>query len=240
MRSSIFYGLLMLATVALLNGSQPSRAQKPLRFGKEEVQLEANVKRGCRLSRKKVDYGAAYGGKQNVLIELKRIPDSADRAGLRALGVELKGYVGGQAAYYAQIPQGLQPYALTKTSARAMVPIVPRWKVADALLENKIPDWAQRGAGQVAVTVWWFDNVEASFVEQYLASTGWYTESKAPTLRVITIVLPQQRVLELASQGWVQSINLVSPPMELFSEPSVMPSDGEDTLPRLRQQHERE
>lgn len=235
-RASKLFGLTM---IALLMWPVEGMPQVPIRFGKEEVRLASNVKRSCRWSRKEVDYGPAYAGKQNVLLELKRIPDSSDRATLRAHGVELKGYVGGQAAYFAQICAGLQPYELVKTCARAMVPIAARWKVADALLEPQVPEWAQRGS-QVAITLYWFDNVGADFVARYVSASGWTLESQAPTLRTCTVVLPQGQVLGLAGQSWVQCINLVSPPMELYVEPSVVPPAGEGTLFRQGQLLERE
>lgn len=201
---------------------EAAKLQQVVRFGKHEVKPELNVFNGD--TQRQEAYAAAWGtavnGVLNVLMQFARIPDTAMRSELESLGARLGGYVGGN-AYYAQVPAGTKPHDFAKAGAIAVVPIEPMWKVSNVLLGTNLPEWVDRGGGQVEVVFSWFPNVDAAFVKRHLAQRRCKVVNVSESFSTATVVLPQREVMDLAAEQWVQHVGPVAPPMELFDEGGV-------------------
>lgn len=206
------------------------RAQQPVRFGECVVKPHINVFQDPAnpSGDGEATLGTAVNGRLNVLMQFARIPDTAMRAALAALGVKLGGYVGGN-AYYAQVVEGAKPTDFAQAGAISVVQIEPGWKVSPQLQPGRVPPWATRPRGRVEVVISWFPNVNASFVRQYCARMGYRLERVSDTFSNASLTLPLSAVLALASESWVQHIAPVAPPMELY-EQNPAPSVRRDAI----------
>ena len=89
---------------------------------------------------------AALKGLKNVLVQFKQIPNAEAIAKLRAAGLELGSYVGGN-AYYAALSGDARVVSQVRRLhlLTSMVAMRPEWKLHTALSGAELPAWATTG-----------------------------------------------------------------------------------------------
>lgn len=187
-------------------------AQEPIRFGRQTVLLESNVQPKARKAKRtsSLELGIPTGDRLNVLVQFA---GKIDYSALTAKGIELQDYVGGN-AYFATVKPGAAPSDFLNTGLRTIVPVKGDWKLADALLMNQIPDYAEAG-DQVALTLYWFPTVNWQWVKNYLAQHNIACGEGSDLFRSVPITLPKSELEQLAAQEWTQFITPKDAPKEL-------------------------
>ena len=190
-------------------------AQEAVRFGQYTVVPEQNVTQRMRAGAQNALAAITpAGGKVNVLMQFKKAPDAMALRQLAAAGVVLEGYVGGN-AYYAQVAQGKRPSDFAKHSATSVIAMRPEWKVSSLLEVGRVPAWADRGNGRVAVTLSWFSNVDGAFVKDYVSSHGYALQSLSDRFAQAEVEMPLDKIHSIAAEPWVCRLKPVDPPQEL-------------------------
>lgn len=217
-------GLLLL--LVLLFAACVLRAQEAVRFGEYTVVPEQNVALRTRggESNSLADV-APVNGRVNALVQFKEKPSGVSKDALRKAGVTLDGYVGGN-AYFAQLPQGMRPMDLARFDAVSVIGVRPEWKVSRLLAAGRVPDWARRGDGVVAVRLSWFANVDSGYVCRYAESRGYRVGYVSRYFSSATLEVPLADVKELAAESWVRRVAPVPPPEVALNRDGVTLSGG--------------
>lgn len=186
-------------------------AQEAIRFGRQSVYLEENIPQKTRGIKKtsSLELGNPAGDRLNVLVQFT---GEVRYDALAKQGVELQDYVGSN-AYFARILPGTATSDLAGTGLRSVVAINPSWKIAPELTYDKIPEHAREGE-DIAITLHWFKSVPWSWVKEYLTAHKITFGQGSDLLRSVPITLAKEAIVALASQEWVQYINLKDPPSE--------------------------
>src|SRR5690606_32953857 len=87
-----------------------------------------------------------------VFLQFEEMPDAARREALLKAGVVLQGYVSGN-AFLATIKGSPAANLLKQQNVRALVPVTAQQKMQPSLALGRVPDWAQRGSGQVELWI---------------------------------------------------------------------------------------
>lgn len=214
-------------------------AQEVVRLGDCSFVPEQNVN-GVRVRSaqrgRSIDMGTATGGRHNVLLQFTSVPTAAERVQLEQRGVQLTGWVGGN-AYWALVAEGTRPEAaLAGSKARSVLGTRPEWKASGALLRGEVPEWAQRGQSRFAFVVHFAGNASGQQVRSDLLRLGARGLVVDTSLGYASGEMPIDRVQAVASLGYVQTVQPVSPKYELHNAEGaalsgaerlrVLPSEG--------------
>lgn len=214
-------------------------AQEVVRLGDCSFVPEQNVN-GVRVRSaqrgRSIDMGTATGGRYNVLLQFTSVPTAAERVQLEQRGVQLTGWVGGN-AYWALVAEGTRPEAaLAGSKARSVLGTRPEWKASGALLRGEVPEWAQRGQSRFAFVVHFAGNASGQQVRSDLLRLGARGLVVDTSLGYASGEMPIDRVQAVASLGYVQTVQPVSPKYELHNAEGaalsgaerlrVLPSEG--------------
>lgn len=148
-------------------------AQETVRLGQSSFVPEQNMRR-TRGAGVKLDM-PSLNGQRNVLLQFSGIPSRADVAKLHAQGVELRGYLGGNAYWALLSDRATQRlYTLSAGSVRISSVMQPRaeWKMGDAMARWDVPDWALAGRGCAKVSLRYAENARAAQVKSELQALG--------------------------------------------------------------------
>lgn len=203
--------------LALFAGSDLLRAQQ-VRLGDCTFEPEANVAsravRSVQTSHPIV-LGVATGRKHNVLLQFYGPLSEESQQRLARLGVELSGYLGGN-AYWAQLPQGMNAgRVLGRYGARSVMGTRPEWKASGSLLAGDVPAWARRGVRGFAFELRYASNASASKVREDLVRLGAQGLVVKAAFRYASGELPVDSVRSVAALDYVQVVAPVSPQSEL-------------------------
>ena len=208
MRKQFYLTMLILYVIALT-----AYGQQQVRIGRHTFVPEQNVGRTPTRAVYLPD-NQFVNNSTNALVQFRTLPTKAQRQQLRAVGVKLSSYLGGN-AYFAQVPKGLEPHRIGGLSS--LMTIKGEWKFDRRLDEWDIPAHAREGLDAARVLLYHFGNVSTQWVVNYLGGNGFHAVEAHPRLRVVSLRLPQCRLRELAGQSWVASIRLVPMPEELYN-----------------------
>ncbi len=187
-------------------------AQEPIRFGRQSVYLEANVQPKTRSGHQtsSLELGLPSGDRLNVLVQFS---GALRHEALEKQGIRLHDYVGSN-AYFATIKPGLRASDFVGTGLRAVTSIKGEWKLADEILSDHIPEYAQDGEN-VALSLFWFPTVDWAWVKDYLTAHKIKFSSGSDIFHNVQISLPKGQVRGLAAEEWVQTVALKDAPKEL-------------------------
>lgn len=223
---------LLLALSFLLLLSPGLHAQDQVRIGDETFVPPQNVRKLPKGKRgvSSLELGSAVQGQHAVLVQFSQIPNVAQRKALAKRGVKLDGYINGK-AYFALVPAGVYPSDYVGTGLTSVMPIRDSWRLSSQLQDGKIPEWAQRGKGRVAVTLFYFPSVDRAWVARYFSARGVACDVDHPMEGYVRVELSQSLLAELTKESWVKLINPIDPPQELYNSTGRVLS-GADLLSR--------
>lgn len=220
MKKSSILVLLFAFAVGILS------AQEEIRFGRYTVVPEQNVKPRTRgEAARGLIATEPVNGRVNVLVQFKKAQVHLELHQLRQAGVALDGYVGGN-AYFAQLSEGIRVQDLARLGAVSVIDLQPEWKVSSLLEEGRVPLWARRDSGRVAVKCSWFANVDADFVRCYAQARGYAVDYVSQYFSSATLELLRAEVMALASEPWVRHVGPVPPPEVLLNREAATLSGG--------------
>lgn len=186
--------------------------QEPIRFGRQSVYLEANVQPKTRSGQQtsSLELGLPSGDRLNVLVQFS---GALRHEALEKQGIKLHDYVGSN-AYFATVKPGMRASDFAGTGLRSITAIKGEWKLADELLSDRIPDYAQEGEN-VLLSLFWFPTVDWAWVKDYLTSRKIAFSSGSDVFHNVQISLPKEQIQLLAAEEWVQTVALKDAPKEL-------------------------
>lgn len=215
MRRTILLAMLVAVLLPLAG-----QAQQPVRLGGHTFVPGQNVVASSRDPH--AGWGAANGGKCNVLVQLRTLPSSEQIQQLARQGILLGDYLGGN-AYWALVDPQLRPQSLGRgTPVTAIVPVRSEWKLAQPLQKGEIPDYARAGAGGAMVVVRYAENAKPPQVTQALAQLGLSGIEVVEQFRAAYAQMPLSAACEVASLPWVRAACwLMSRPCRTHSAASL-------------------
>lgn len=164
-----------------------------------------------------IDMGEVTGGKHNVLLQFASVPTAVEQARLEQRGVQLSGWVGGN-AYWALVAEGTRPEAaLAGSKARSVMGTQPEWKASGALLRGEVPEWAQRGNAHFAFVLHFAANASEQQVRSDLLKLGARSLAVDASLGFASGEMPIDQVRAVAALGYVQTVQPISPKYELHN-----------------------
>lgn len=202
--------LILLILLCPLQG----KGQQEVRFGKQRVIPARNL---VGKMRGQLDLGPRFEGKHYLLLQLAELPTAEARTELEKQGITLLDYVGGN-AYWASVVDAQSLLRRTRGHhALSAHPILPEWKVADAILENEIPSYAFTGEGIFKAYVSWFQGIDEGTVRRELARYGVAITELSPLFLQASVLMNRDTALALAREPWVNGIAVGVAPYELYN-----------------------
>lgn len=210
---NLFLLLLILFGGLFYASGQP---KSPYSFSLNGKEITPSPNFRQELTNQKTKSGIAVSEeKRFIILQFEKIPTASDRENLRAKGVELLEYLQGY-AYYAAVTSKF--YSISGRSAknvRAMMDILPEYKISQALQGSEIPDYASAGKGAVKVVISFFKGVSSELIRGNLAELHVTIEQLDEKFMAVYTSVKQDELTGIASLGWVKSIEMIPPPAEL-------------------------
>lgn len=161
----------------------------------------------------------ATGGMRNVLVQLSGIPSGEEVQALKAQGLDLQDYLGGN-AYFALLSEAASQRAQITTRGVRLTSIMdlrPEWKMASQLARGDIPSWAQGAAGAAKVELFYSPNATPTQVKADLAALGMTGISVDADFHMVQGEAPAEAMRAVAALPYVRTLGYVAPPSELFN-----------------------
>jgi len=147
----------------------------------------------------------------HMLLQLYGPPSSEDKALLARSGIQLLNYIPSN-AWFASVPCSIADDDPALTVIRWLGPILPEDKLSVDLLKGSIGTWALREGNRVAVEVAFFDDVDLNVGIETIKAYDAVVVGETSLSNKITIEVPRDSILELATEDSVRWIDLVPPP----------------------------
>ena len=194
--------LLLLAFVALsvLTYAQNSFYDLKLKSGTYPVYENVDSDGVWNFQASELHHNAFYR-----IIQFHHVPTSEEKNELADAGVELLNYLP-ENAFFAKISDQVNPVQLENFDIRAVLPILPEYKLSRALHTGDIPAHALQG-NDVLVNAIPFDKSDVSEIAQ-----EWEVISYKANRNTIQIVLPIQQITNLAQLHSIYYIEEIEAP----------------------------
>ncbi|GAJ04419.1 unnamed protein product, partial [marine sediment metagenome] len=149
----------------------------------------------------------------------KEIPSSIERETLKAKGIKLLSYIGGNAWFASisdedalrfNVPKVVAKYPFLK-QIRSISEIFPEDKVAPQIREKRIGDWARTADGKVELVVNYFKDASIEQVKKKLEQLGATIIGEIPAVHSIVISIQEEKIRSIANEDSISWIELVPP-----------------------------
>lgn len=147
-------------------------AQQEVRIGGVSFVPEQNV--GRTRGGLPTLHSAPVGGVRNVLVQLSAVPTQRDVEQLKAQGLILGSYLGGN-AYYATLrvdAKSVRTRGGSQARVASLMDTRPEWKMDAEMAEGKAPAYAVSARGVARIVALCADNVTPEQVKQDFAAAG--------------------------------------------------------------------
>ena len=136
-----------------------------LKFG--NINLQENT--GQYISDFNIEDQNIFEGYYNKIVQFYTIPSLNQKADMEQDGLIFLDYIPHK-AYTVAFPLSFDISLLSNYNIRSITDIIPEYKQSPALLDNEYPQWALRGADEIAVIVNYYANVSFSNVRSAISS----------------------------------------------------------------------
>ncbi len=177
------------------------------------IRLPANLKKS--LSSFQVKASQEPSAKTGYyILQFHNLPSEKEQEALEENGVELYGYLQGN-AYYASVSNRFF-FAENQTlrKVRALATINPEYKIERNLANGHVPDYAKSGKENVKVIISCFEIPDNEKLIEDLKSVNASGIQIINVFKQVQAELPLSFIKKAASIPWVQNIQFVEPPME--------------------------
>ena len=157
-------------------------------------------------------------GVQNALIQLEHLPNAKDIDQLKAAGVTLGSYIGGN-AYYAELASDSQlPAKLNKLGlATSLVPLKPEWKLHTMLAKDKLPDWIKTADGRLKVVIRIAQNAPRNKIANDLKALGMEEARLSSVFDQVEAIATFEKLSAAAELPYILGIEPIAPPSVLYN-----------------------
>ncbi len=157
-------------------------------------------------------------GVQNALIQLEHLPNAKDIDRLKAAGVTLGAYIGGN-AYYAELASDSQlPAKLNKLGlATSLVPLKPEWKLHTMLAKDKLPDWIKTADGRLKVVIRIAQNAPRNKIANDLKALGLEEARLSSVFDQVEAIATLEKLSAALELPYILGIEPIAPPSVLYN-----------------------
>ena len=148
------------------------------------------------------------------IAQFYQIPTMEEQEALKKQGVSFVNFLQGT-AYYVHLSNGVDLGAVGKKLVRAIVPIIPAYKVDSDIVLGNIPSYARVAGDFIQINVSCFYTVDSAIMAENLYLLGAQHFRKTIFGNQISVVLPIGKIDALSKLTWVKSIQLAPPPAEV-------------------------
>jgi len=150
-----------------------------------------------------------------LILQFAKIPTNEERAKLAEEGITLLDYIQGNAFFVAISPKFYAISRAESTNLRAIMPILPEYKIEKSLLEAEIPTHARGSKGKVNAIVSYFEGADMIRIKSDISSiTNCSIKGTDEDFRNISVEVRVSDLTKLAEFAWVKSIEMIAPPSE--------------------------
>ncbi|MBO9673102.1 MAG: gliding motility-associated C-terminal domain-containing protein [Sphingobacteriaceae bacterium] len=174
----------------ILNTNKEFRPEKG--FRDDQKNIVADQKKGR----------MKYNKHRYFLVQFEELPNSAEKAKLKELGITLLDYVPNY-SYYAYFKKELNSEQFAAFHIRTVLPIDEGFKLSESLFRNKIPKHAKKG-NDIEVAVTFYDEADLQTAEAEIVKIA-SIQSKS---KQWIITVPQNKLKALAA---VNQIKFIAP-----------------------------
>ncbi|UCC67662.1 MAG: S8 family serine peptidase, partial [Armatimonadota bacterium] len=151
------------------------------------------------------------GRRVHLLLRLDRVADTSLKRQLGRAGIHLVAYRSPN-TWFASFPTDLPIGHPVLARVRWVGRVPPADKLAPALREDTVGDWARTPDDQLHLVVRYFADADAEHLGRQLKTLGATILGQVPALHRMTLSLPKAHVSKLARQDAIRWIEPVPPP----------------------------
>ncbi|MCK4528463.1 hypothetical protein KAW18_13910 [candidate division WOR-3 bacterium] len=152
----------------------------------------------------------------HVFVQFYHIPNTTERENLENASVKLLAYIHNN-AWFASISSDSPAKILQFSFMRWIGEILPEDKISPHILEEGVGSWAVNPDGTVNLLVSVFEDVPTDKTKQIISKYGSVVEEPVMS-NIWTVTIPNESILDLASEDAVQWIEEVMPPKKTFND----------------------
>ena len=204
----IAFACLFLSGLSI-NAQNQQDYQLLLRAG--EFEPQANLKDF--LSQPGVDPAEQYLGQYFRIIQFEEIPTAEKRQQLESLGVILTDYLP-RNAYFASIPANWDRSQLQNFNVRAVLPVLPHYKMTHTIYTRNFPKWALQDNGQLDINVSYYKHLDHKDIKEALEAQGAQVTYQNDFAHYFTIRIAIPELDAIAQLPYLRFIESVDPPSE--------------------------
>ena len=157
----------------------------------------------------KVKSSELFQGRYMRLIQFAQIPNARAIGELKAMGLDLQGYID-FGAYLVEFPQDFDLNKLASFGVRSILPIDARWKVAPKLFEQPYASWAWDGQ-KLATIISLKKGVEIGAGADLLRRAGVQFRQTLPNPAMVYAFIEPSQILDISALPYVSYIELIPP-----------------------------
>lgn len=152
-------------------------------------------------------------GRYHWVVEFYEVPDPLHRRQIEAMDIRLGDYLPHR-CYLASLPQDISYGKLQQAGIRSVYILTAHDKLAPSLSGMDLPWWAITGSGEVSVYAHLPQNIPPTAAIDSLQRLGYTELHPIPSLSILQVTLPTNRLSALAGLGFVHYVEPISPPGE--------------------------
>lgn len=170
----------------------------------------------------KSDFGKDTDKLGWFIIQFNCIPTIQEQKKLEEQGVFLQNYIQGN-AYFTSVSSKILFVEDSKIqkNIRSLTHIKPEYKINRDLVEGNIPDYAKGKGDYIKVVITFFKNVDEQTLSKGISNIEMNDVRILKSFNQIYAEVLHSDLITIASQEWIQNIELVSPPAELDNNNGV-------------------
>lgn len=146
-------------------------------------------------------------GRYYRFIQFKQIPSEAEKAALKAKGIDLYNYLPDN-TYMAAIPASLNLNTISTENIHAVFAIEPQHKMDKYLSAEQYPEWALQGANEVELVITHHPGLNHDHVKEMLAANGIQALNSLPEINAYSIVANKKDILAIAVLPYLYFVEL--------------------------------
>jgi len=208
MKKQLLLFILIISTVIQLKAEEAGKYD--LLFISGTVKPSANADR---LSEQRAAKGEIIDGKYFRIIQFWQIPTDAEKEELKSKGVDLICYLP-NFSFFSAIAESAEITALnSRGNIRALLPVLPEYKLYPELKDNKLPADAEVVKGQADLVITYFKGISAELILKQLESivSGLKILEHDPASQTVNVRVQKEYVSKITLASGVQYVEPVMP-----------------------------
>lgn len=148
-------------------------------------------------------------GQYYMLLQFNEIPDATTKLKIRALNILLEDYIPNK-AYFAIVPGGVSPEALSQLGLRSIDNIPTTAKTDERLNLKTLPEYAVKEEGSIDVKVNYFSNIAKDEIVKLEQETGGKLVSVSDNFHTFILRIHPEFIATISAKPWIKRVEPVA------------------------------